>query len=72
MDWLTILRGVVATVVFGVIGILLFALAFLVMCRIAPFSVRKEIAEDHNTALAVLMGSVLIGMALIVAAALHG
>lgn len=72
MDWSIILRGVVATIVFGAVGIALFAIAFVIMCRIAPFSVRKEIAEDHNTALAVLMGSVLIGMALIVAAALHG
>lgn len=71
MDWETILRGVVATLVFGVVGLVLFALAFVLMCRIAPFSVKKEIAEDQNTALAVLMGSVLLGMALIVAAALH-
>lgn len=72
MDWSSIVRGVVATIVFGAVGIALFAIAFVLMCRIAPFSVKKEIAEDHNTALAVLMGSVLIGMALIVAAALHG
>jgi putative membrane protein len=72
MEWTSIVRGVVATVVFGSVGIVLFALAFVIMCRIAPFSVRKELAEDHNTALAVLMGSVLIGIALIVAAALHG
>ncbi len=72
MEWETIFRGVVATLVFGLVGIVLFALAFVLMCRVAPFSVKKEIAEDQNTALAVLMGSVLLGMALIVAAALHG
>ena len=72
MDWTQLLRGVVATIVFGFVGIVMFAFAFTVMCKVAPFSVKKELAEDHNTALAVLMGSVLIGMALIVAAALHG
>jgi uncharacterized membrane protein YjfL (UPF0719 family) len=72
MDWVQLLRGVVATIVFGFVGILMFAFAFTVMCKVAPVSVKKELAEDHNTALAVLMGSVLIGMALIVAAALHG
>lgn len=71
MDWNLLLRGIVFTLVFGFIGIVMFAFAFKVMCKVAPFSIQKEIAEDHNTALAVLMGSVLIGMALIVAAALH-
>lgn len=72
MDWNVLVRGVVATLVFGVVGIVLFALAFQLMCKVAPFSVKKEIAEDQNVALAILMGSVLLGIALIVAAALHG
>jgi len=63
---------VVTTLVFSLIGILLFALAFLVIVKIAPFSTRKEIEEDQNTALAILIGSVVIGIALIVAAAVHG
>ena len=63
---------VVTTLVFSLVGILLFALAFLVIVKIAPFSTRKEIEEDQNTALAILIGSVIIGIALIVAAAVHG
>ncbi|MAC28960.1 MAG: hypothetical protein CMN31_12110 [Sandaracinus sp.] len=42
------------------------------MAKISPFSVRKEIEEDQNTALAVVMGSVILGIALIVAAAMLG
>jgi uncharacterized membrane protein YjfL (UPF0719 family) len=42
------------------------------MTKVAPFSVRKEIEEDQNTALAVLMGSVILGIAIIVAAAVQG
>jgi putative membrane protein len=63
---------VVTTLVFSLVGILLFALAFFVIVKIAPFSTRKEIEEDQNTALAILIGSVIIGIALIVAAAVHG
>jgi putative membrane protein len=63
---------VVTTLVFSLVGILLFALAFLIIVKIAPFSTRKEIEEDQNTALAILIGSVIIGIALIVAAAVHG
>ncbi|MGA9996239.1 MAG: DUF350 domain-containing protein [Pyrinomonadaceae bacterium] len=63
---------VVTTLVFAIIGIILFALAFFVIVKISPFSTRKEIEEDQNVALAIIIGSVIIGIALIVAAAVHG
>ena len=40
--------------------------------KVAPFSIRKEIEEDQNTALGIVIGSVIIGVAMIVSAALHG
>jgi len=63
---------VVTTLVFALVGIVLFALAFLVIVKIAPFSTRKEIEDDQNVALAILIGSVIIGIAMIVASAVHG
>ena len=63
---------VVTTLVFSLVGIVLFALAFLIIVKIAPFSTRKEIEEDQNIALAILIGSVIIGIAMIVASAVHG
>jgi uncharacterized membrane protein YjfL (UPF0719 family) len=67
-----LLNLVVTTVVFSLIGIVLFALAFFIIVKIAPFSTRKEIEEDQNVALAILIGSVIIGIAMIVASAVHG
>jgi len=63
---------VVTTLVFALVGIVLFALAFLIIVKAAPFSTRKEIEEDQNVALAILIGSVIIGIAMIVASAVHG
>jgi putative membrane protein len=63
---------VVTTLIFSLVGIVLFALAFLIIVTIAPFSIRKEIEDDQNTSLAILIGSVIIGIAIIVAAAVHG
>lgn len=54
------------------LGMVLFALAFWVIVKVAPFSIRKEIEDDQNTALAVLIGAVILGIAHIVAAAIHG
>jgi uncharacterized membrane protein YjfL (UPF0719 family) len=65
-------QTVITTVVFVVIGLIVFALAFLVIAKSTPFSVRKEIEEDHNVALAIVIASVILGSALIIAAAIHG
>ena len=62
----------VTTLVFVVLGLIIFALAFLVIAKATPFSVRKEIEEDHNVALAIVIASVILGSALIIAAAVHG
>lgn len=68
----TLLPVLVTTVVFVVLGLLIFALAFLVIAKSTPFSVRKEIEEDHNVALAIVIGSVILSTGLIIAAAIHG
>jgi putative membrane protein len=63
---------ILATLLYTGIGVLVFLGAFVAMVKLAPFSVRKEIEEDQNTALAVLMGSVFLGLALIISAAIRG
>jgi uncharacterized membrane protein YjfL (UPF0719 family) len=68
----SLLPIVVTTLVFVVLGLIVFALAFLVIAKATPFSVRKEIEEDQNVALAIVIASVILGSALIIAAAVHG
>jgi uncharacterized membrane protein YjfL (UPF0719 family) len=68
----TLIPVLVTTIVFVVLGLIIFALAFLVIAKSTPFSVRKEIEEDHNVALAIVIASVILGTALIIAAAIHG
>jgi putative membrane protein len=66
-----LLQGVVQTVIYSVIGIVVFGLAFWAITKMVPFSVRKEIEEDQNTSLGILLGSVIIGLALIISSAIH-
>ena len=68
----SLLPVVVTTLVFVVIGLIIFALTFFIIAKATPFSVRKEIEEDHNVALAIVIASVILGSALIIAAAVHG
>lgn len=65
-------KTLVAALAFSALGIMLFALAFLIIVKVTPFSLRKEIEEDQNTALAIIIASVIIGISLIVSSAIHG
>jgi uncharacterized membrane protein YjfL (UPF0719 family) len=67
------LAGVLlTTVIFTVFGLLVFGLAYMFIVKASPFSIRKEIEDDQNVALAIIIGSVIIGVALIISAAVHG
>jgi uncharacterized membrane protein YjfL (UPF0719 family) len=67
------LAGVlVTTVVFTLFGLIVFGLAYAIIVKASPFSIRKELEEDHNTALAIVIGAVIIGIALIISAAIQG
>ena len=67
-----LLHTLVSTSIFVLLGLVLFAIAFLVIVKVTPFSIRKEIETDQNTSLAIIIGSVFIGIALIISAAIHG
>ena len=59
------------TVIFVAFGLVVFALAFLIIVLVAPFSVKKEIEDDQNTSLSIIIGAVIIGVAMIISAAVH-
>ncbi len=65
-------RHLAAALAFALFGLVFFGIAFFVMVKSTPFSVRKEIEEDQNVALAVVMASVIIGIAIIVGMAVQG
>lgn len=67
-----LLPVLLTTVIFVAIGLVVFAIAFLVVVYVSPFSVKKEIEEDQNTSLAIIIGSIIIGVAIIISAAISG
>ena len=60
-----------STVIYAFIGMLIFGIAFAIFNKLMPFSVRKEIEEDQNTSLGIIIGAMLIGLAMIISAAMH-
>ncbi len=67
-----LLPVLVTTIVFVGIGLVVFAIAFFIVVRVSPFSVKKEIEEDQNTSLAIIIGAIIIGVAIIIASAING
>ncbi len=57
--------------VFSVLGILLFVVAFVLIDKATPYSLSKEILQEKNTALAIILGAMCIAMGIVIAAAIH-
>ena len=72
MDTTVFLRSFGGTVVYTLFGLIIFGLAVWVIVKLSPVSIRKELEADQNTALAILIASVILGLALIIAAGIHG
>jgi uncharacterized membrane protein YjfL (UPF0719 family) len=60
-----------AAVIFSLLGVVLFLLAFMLFDRMTPGSIWKELLEDQNVALGNLMGGIAIALAIIIGAAIH-
>jgi uncharacterized membrane protein YjfL (UPF0719 family) len=71
-EWGRFFRNVISSLVFTSIGLVFFGLTFWIITKVTPFSVRKEIEEDQNTALGIVIGSVIVGIAIIIGLAIHG
>ena len=68
-----LLNVIETTVIFVAIGLIVFAVAFLIVVLVAPFSVKKEIEDDQNTSPRRSSSAlVIIGIAMIISAAIHG
>ncbi len=68
MEWSNILYGIIDTAVYSLVGIIMMGLGFLLINFFTPFSVKKEIEDDQNTSLGIIIGSVIIGISIIIAA----
>ena len=61
----------IPTVAYFVVGLTLFGLSVKIMDAVAPFSIRKEIEEDQNTSLGILMGSTILALSILLSAAIR-
>lgn len=71
-EWTPVLWHVVLVMIYVILGLVLFALAYLVIDKATPFSLHKVLLEEKNVAVAILLAGVFLGIAIILAAAIRG
>ena len=65
------IANLVSAIVFTLLGIIIFVVAFVIMDKVTPYHLWKEIVQEHNIALAILVGAMSIGICIIIASAIH-
>ncbi len=65
------LMPILSTLVYTLIGLGVFAGVLFIMQKVTPFSIGKEIEQDQNIALAIIIGSVFISLAIIIQSAIR-
>ena len=61
-----LLSEVIATIFYTVLGLVLLGISWKIIEIVSPFSLRKEIEDDQNLAIAVLIGSLFISMSILI------
>lgn len=65
-------NGLINSVVFSLIGIVILLLCYFIIEKMTPENTWKEIVENKNSALAIIFAALIIGISLIISAAIHG
>jgi putative membrane protein len=59
------------SILYALIGVGIFVVTFMIIDKITPFHLWRELVEKQNTALAIVVGFTALGICVIVAAAIH-
>ena len=62
---------VASSLVFALMGVIVFWLCFLIIDKITPYDLWGEIVEKQNVALALVVAAMSLGICIIIAAAIH-
>lgn len=67
VDWNTVL----ASVIYAGVGIAILVISFLIIEKLSPQNLWKEVSQNKNTALAMMASAYILAVAIIIASAIH-
>ena len=66
------LKILVSSLVYSILGVVVFWVSFILVDKFTPYDLWSEIVEKKNQPLATVIAAMCLGIAIIVAAAIHG
>ena len=66
------IKYVYASVIYSLIGIFILVISFVILEKVTPENIYKEIVHKGNTALAIIAGAFILAVAIIISSAIHG
>ena len=66
-----LMGNIISSAAFAFLGVIMFAVAFLIFDLLTPGKLWDELSAKQNSAVAIVIGSVAIALGIIVAAAIH-
>jgi uncharacterized membrane protein YjfL (UPF0719 family) len=70
LEWLKS-EVVLGSILYALIGVIVFWLCFIIIDKITPYNLWQEIVEKQNMALGMVVAAMSLGICLIIAAAIH-
>ena len=71
MEYIT-MRPILASIIFSVIGIVILLITYFIIEKLTPENTWNQISKNNNVALAIVFGAFIIGISMIISAAIHG
>ena len=59
------------SLIYALLGVVIFITSFIIVDKLTPYDLWKQLVEEKNVALAIVVGSAALGICLIIAAAIH-
>lgn len=71
MEYIAV-KGIINSLVFSGVGIVVLIISYLILEKMTPENTWKELVNNKNVALAIVFGAFIIGISIIISAAIHG
>jgi putative membrane protein len=59
------------SLIYALLGIVIFIAGFIIVDKLTPYDLWKQLVEEKNVALAIVVGAAALGICLIIASAIH-
>jgi len=59
------------SLIYALLGVVIFITSFIIVDKLTPYDLWKQLVEEKNTALAIVVGAAALGICIIIAAAIH-